>query len=71
MNKIRKTPVGLESPTVSSEEFSAVEDNVRAATSMADKDMLEFFHSSKNIIDTDSEENEMNNTDLVFPRHQK
>ncbi|GFW69469.1 hypothetical protein TNCV_488181 [Trichonephila clavipes] len=61
MNKIRKTPDGLDFPIVLSEEFIIVDDdNSCAAPIMADKDILEFVQSSKNIIDTDSE-NEMNN----------
>ncbi|GFW74607.1 DDE-1 domain-containing protein [Trichonephila clavipes] len=59
MNKIRKT-LGL--PIVLSEEFIAVEDNVCIAQIMADKNILEFVQSSKNITDADSDdENEMNN----------
>ncbi|GFW49263.1 hypothetical protein TNCV_3057731 [Trichonephila clavipes] len=47
----------------SQEEFVAVDyDNVCTAPIMADKDILEFVQSSKNIIDEDSDdENEMNN----------
>ncbi|GFY36121.1 hypothetical protein TNCV_4844931 [Trichonephila clavipes] len=54
----------LDCSTVSSEESIAVDDdNVCTATIMADKDILEFVQSSKNIIDGDSEDkNEMNNT---------
>ncbi|GFW60865.1 hypothetical protein TNCV_2672861 [Trichonephila clavipes] len=63
MNKIRKTPVGSDCPTATLDEFVAVnDDNVCIALIMADKDILEFAQSSKNIIDADSEvENEMNN----------
>ncbi|GFX64682.1 hypothetical protein TNCV_4681581 [Trichonephila clavipes] len=63
MNKIRKTPVGLDCPIVLSEEFIAVgDDNVCTATIMADKDVLEFVEISKNIMDTGSDdENELNN----------
>ncbi|GFT33781.1 transposable element Tcb1 transposase [Trichonephila clavipes] len=48
--------------TVSSEEsVTADDDNVCTAPIMADKDILEFVKSSKNIIDADSDdENEMN-----------
>uniref|UniRef100_A0A8C4RRF5 Tigger transposable element-derived protein 4 n=1 Tax=Erpetoichthys calabaricus TaxID=27687 RepID=A0A8C4RRF5_ERPCA len=58
-----KVSVLLDCPTVSSEEFVAVDDdNVCTAPIMADKDILEFVQSSKNIIDADSDdENEMNN----------
>ncbi|GFV34968.1 hypothetical protein TNCV_2097961 [Trichonephila clavipes] len=50
--------------TVSSEEFVAVEGvNVCRASVMANKEILEFVKSSKNIIDANSNaENEMNNT---------
>ncbi|GFX48989.1 uncharacterized protein TNCV_2797801 [Trichonephila clavipes] len=63
MNKIPKTPAGLNCSIVLSEEFIAVgDDNVCTAPIMADKDILEFLQSSKNIIDPDSDnENEMNN----------
>ncbi|GFY15423.1 hypothetical protein TNCV_1572341 [Trichonephila clavipes] len=69
MNKIRKTPAGLDCPTVLlSEEFIGVDDdNVCTAKTMADKDILEFVQSSKNIIDADSVgENEMNNAAPVL-----
>uniref|UniRef100_A0A8C4SEN5 HTH CENPB-type domain-containing protein n=1 Tax=Erpetoichthys calabaricus TaxID=27687 RepID=A0A8C4SEN5_ERPCA len=58
-----KVSVLLDCPTVSSEEFVAVDDdNVCTAPIMTDKDILEFVQSSKNIIDADSDnENEMNN----------
>ncbi|GFW23744.1 hypothetical protein TNCV_2032871 [Trichonephila clavipes] len=52
MNKSRKTLAGLDSPTVSSEECIAIDDdNVCTAPIMADKDILEFVQSSINIID--------------------
>ncbi|GFU78272.1 hypothetical protein TNCV_5008491 [Trichonephila clavipes] len=67
MNKIRKTPAGLDCPIVLSEECVAVDDdNVCTPLVMADKDILEFVQSSKNIIDADSEDkNEMNNATPV------
>ncbi|GFU63633.1 hypothetical protein TNCV_4588381 [Trichonephila clavipes] len=71
MNKIRKTPVEkvsalLDYPSVSSEEFVAVDDNVCTAPIMADKDIFEFVQSSINIIEAGSrKEKEMNNTALV------
>ncbi|GFV17460.1 hypothetical protein TNCV_4009011 [Trichonephila clavipes] len=41
MNKMRKTPIGLDCPTVSSEEFVVVDDvNVCTTPIMADKDIL-------------------------------
>ncbi|GFU46995.1 hypothetical protein TNCV_813671 [Trichonephila clavipes] len=53
----------MDCPTVSYKEFVAVGDNnVCTAPFMADKYILEFLESSKNIIDSDSgDENEMNN----------
>ncbi|GFX93692.1 SCAN domain-containing protein 3 [Trichonephila clavipes] len=62
-----KVSVVLYSPTISSEEFVAVDDdNVRTAPIMANKDLLEFVQSSKIIIHADSDdENEMNNATLV------
>ncbi|GFT56487.1 hypothetical protein TNCV_2334461 [Trichonephila clavipes] len=53
----------LDCPTASSEKFVAVDGDTRRITPiMADKDILEFVQSSKNIINADSEdENEMNN----------
>ncbi|GFV18394.1 SCAN domain-containing protein 3 [Trichonephila clavipes] len=75
MNKRQKTvnemfekvSVLLDSPTVSSEEFVAVnDDNVYTTPIMADKNILEFVQSSKNIIDVYFEdENEMNNAVLT------
>ncbi|GFW86561.1 hypothetical protein TNCV_4333451 [Trichonephila clavipes] len=48
MNKILKTPVGLECPTVSSEVFVVVEDNdMHTAPIIPNKDILEFDKSSK------------------------
>ncbi|GFW28923.1 hypothetical protein TNCV_202461 [Trichonephila clavipes] len=63
MNKIRKTPVGLDCPAVSSEEFAAVDDdNAPTASIIADNDIWECVQNSKNITAEDSEdENEMNN----------
>ncbi|GFV46073.1 hypothetical protein TNCV_1256311 [Trichonephila clavipes] len=56
--------------SLSLEEFITVDysdGNVCAAPIMADKDILEFVQSSKNIIGTDSnEENEMNNAAPVY-----
>ncbi|GFW33815.1 hypothetical protein TNCV_3589001 [Trichonephila clavipes] len=53
---------GLNYHSVSSEEFVAVGDAVGTAPIMADKGILEFLQSSKNIIDADSDdEKEMNN----------
>ncbi|GFV41567.1 hypothetical protein TNCV_3627191 [Trichonephila clavipes] len=50
MNKIRKTPAGLERSTVSPQEFVVVDDdNVCTAPIWADKDILEFVQSSKNM----------------------
>ncbi|GFX24160.1 hypothetical protein TNCV_2436531 [Trichonephila clavipes] len=58
MNKIRKTPAGLDCFIVLAEEFISV-DNVLTEPLMAD--ILEFVRSSKNIINVDSDsENEMN-----------
>ncbi|GFX04348.1 hypothetical protein TNCV_3974961 [Trichonephila clavipes] len=67
MNKIRKTPAGLDCPTASWEEFVAVDDdNACSALIMAEKDILEFVQSSKYIIDADSDsKNEMNNATPV------
>ncbi|GFX96459.1 hypothetical protein TNCV_1441331 [Trichonephila clavipes] len=63
-----KISVLLESPTVSLEEFVAADDdNVCTVTNMADKDILEFAQSLKNIIDADlNNKNEINN---VAPVH--
>ncbi|GFW88673.1 hypothetical protein TNCV_2833341 [Trichonephila clavipes] len=61
MNKIRKTPGTLDFLIIYSEEFIAVGQGI-----MADKDILEFFKNSKNIIDANSDdENEMNNAATV------
>ncbi|GFU99564.1 hypothetical protein TNCV_4082851 [Trichonephila clavipes] len=62
-NKIRKTSARLDCPIVLLEEFVAVDDYAMYTTLiMADKDILEFVQSSKNIIHADSiDENEMNN----------
>ncbi|GFW22246.1 hypothetical protein TNCV_1430001 [Trichonephila clavipes] len=57
-----KVTVFLYCSTLSSEELFAVDnDNVYVSSIMTDKDILEFVHTSKNIIDADSnDENEMN-----------
>ncbi|GFX71072.1 hypothetical protein TNCV_3648371 [Trichonephila clavipes] len=70
-NKIRKIPDRSDCSNVLSEEFVAVDDaNVCTASITAYKDMLEFVHRSKNIIDADSgDENEMINAAPLFPRH--
>ncbi|GFV48952.1 hypothetical protein TNCV_1093521 [Trichonephila clavipes] len=62
MNKIRKTPAGLDRPTGSSEEFLAIDDdNVRTTQIMAEEDILEFVQSSKNVFNADSDgDNEIN-----------
>ncbi|GFV84177.1 DDE-1 domain-containing protein [Trichonephila clavipes] len=66
--KFSLTPyqTGLDCPIVLLEEFIGVEDgNMCTAPIMADKDILEFVESSKNIdVDADSE-NEMNIASLV------
>ncbi|GFX89297.1 hypothetical protein TNCV_1339961 [Trichonephila clavipes] len=61
------SPAGL-----SLEEFVTADNgNVCTAPNRADKDILEFVQISKNIIDTDSvDENEMNKQ-LLFKRHPK
>ncbi|GFW72941.1 hypothetical protein TNCV_830641 [Trichonephila clavipes] len=60
-------------PIESSEECVAVnDDNVSTTPIMADKEILEFIESSKNIIDANSDdENEMNNATPLFPPHPK
>ncbi|GFU61370.1 hypothetical protein TNCV_530701 [Trichonephila clavipes] len=65
--KYQKVSVLLDCPTILCEEFVAVDDdNVSAALVMADKDILEFVRSSKNIIDADFDnKNEINNATLV------
>ncbi|GFW39766.1 hypothetical protein TNCV_2419321 [Trichonephila clavipes] len=72
MKKIRKTP---DCPIVLSEEFIVIDDdNASTDAIMAHKDILEFIHSSKNIIDADyDDENEMNNTAplSLCPHHPK
>ncbi|GFX11960.1 hypothetical protein TNCV_2997441 [Trichonephila clavipes] len=66
-NKIWKTPARLDCPTVSSEEFGAINVDDVCTTSI-----MEFVQSSKNIIDVDSDdENEMNNAAPLFLRHSK
>ncbi|GFY32831.1 hypothetical protein TNCV_4024551 [Trichonephila clavipes] len=71
MNKIRNTLAELECPIVLSEEFIVVEDvNVCTTPIIAEKDILEYYHSRKNIIGSDfDDENEMNNAAPLFPRH--
>ncbi|GFX19344.1 hypothetical protein TNCV_3014831 [Trichonephila clavipes] len=60
---MRKTPSALDCPIISSEGFVVVnDDNVCTAPIIADKDILEFVQSSKNIINADSNgKNEINN----------
>ncbi|GFY26672.1 hypothetical protein TNCV_2880001 [Trichonephila clavipes] len=59
-------------PTISLEEFVTVDDNVCTAPIMADKYILEFVSSSKNIIDADNDdENEKNNNAAPVPRQLK
>ncbi|GFV69784.1 hypothetical protein TNCV_1345601 [Trichonephila clavipes] len=73
MNKIRKTPAGLDCPIVLSEEFIAVgdDDNVCTIPIIAHKDILNLVRSSKDI-DADSDnENEMNNSNPLLPNHPK
>ncbi|GFX68286.1 hypothetical protein TNCV_2816611 [Trichonephila clavipes] len=67
MDKIQKTPAGLDCSVVLSEESIAVgDDNVGITPMMADKDILKVTQSSKNIIDADSNDtNEMNIAALV------
>ncbi|GFW87638.1 hypothetical protein TNCV_4486031 [Trichonephila clavipes] len=75
MKKIRKTPAGLDCPIVLSEEFITVDDDTVCTTQiMADKVILEFVQSSKDIIAAYFDvENEMNNTAplSLFPHHLK
>ncbi|GFY03379.1 SCAN domain-containing protein 3 [Trichonephila clavipes] len=61
-SKGMKVYVLLDCPTISSEEFAAVDDdNVCTASITAGKDILEFVQRSKNIIGADSDdENKMN-----------
>ncbi|GFU57154.1 hypothetical protein TNCV_1780141 [Trichonephila clavipes] len=63
MNTIRRTSARLNGPIVLSEEFLSVDDdNACTAQIMAHKDIFEFVHGSKSIIDADFEdENEINN----------
>ncbi|GFV97075.1 hypothetical protein TNCV_3526611 [Trichonephila clavipes] len=57
-----KVDVLVDRPTILSEEFVEVDDDVCTAPMMADKDISEFAQSSKIITDEDSDdENEMNN----------
>ncbi|GFX66742.1 ig-like and fibronectin type-III domain-containing protein 2 [Trichonephila clavipes] len=60
---LEKVSVLWDFPTVSSEEFVAVDDdNLYTAPIMADKDILEFVQGSNNIFDADSDdEKEMTN----------
>ncbi|GFW80667.1 hypothetical protein TNCV_3235191 [Trichonephila clavipes] len=59
-------------PSVSSEDFIAVDDdNVRTSPIMADKDILKFVQCCKSIIDADSDdENEMK-VQVLFSPHPK
>ncbi|GFV58187.1 hypothetical protein TNCV_3549431 [Trichonephila clavipes] len=61
-----KVAVLMDCPTVSWEEFVAVDDsNACTASIIIDKNILEFVKSSKNIIEADCDvENEMCNADL-------
>ncbi|GFU59726.1 hypothetical protein TNCV_3186821 [Trichonephila clavipes] len=63
MNKVWKRSAGFYCLIVLSEEFVEVEDgNLCTAPIMANKDILEFVQTSKNIIEADYDvENEMNN----------
>ncbi|GFV37035.1 hypothetical protein TNCV_2381821 [Trichonephila clavipes] len=63
MEKIRKTTARFDCPIVTSEEFTAVDDDNECTDPiMADKDILEFIQSSKGIIDADyDDEKEINN----------
>ncbi|GFS71929.1 hypothetical protein TNCV_1702101 [Trichonephila clavipes] len=65
---LEKAAVLMDCPTVSWEEFVAVNDsNACTASIIIDKNILEFVKSSKNIIEADCDvENEMSNADLVF-----
>ncbi|GFV70989.1 hypothetical protein TNCV_2355331 [Trichonephila clavipes] len=63
MDKIRKTPPGLDCPIALLEEFIAVGDNVCTASIMADT--LEFVQSSKDIDPDSDDKNAMNNADHV------
>ncbi|GFV30231.1 uncharacterized protein TNCV_97071 [Trichonephila clavipes] len=65
MKCLRKFCIILDCPTVSSEDV-VDDDNVCRVPNMAHKDILEFVHGSKNIIDADSDcENEMYNAALA------
>ncbi|GFT85928.1 hypothetical protein TNCV_3255761 [Trichonephila clavipes] len=61
--------IGLNCPTATSEEFVALDDdNSYTSPMMTDKDIFDFFQSSKNVTDADSEdEKEMNNAASVSP----
>ncbi|GFY34901.1 hypothetical protein TNCV_154741 [Trichonephila clavipes] len=69
MNKIQQALAGLDycTTTVPSEEFVAADDDkMCTAPVIADKDILEFVQSSKNIVHTHSDdESEMNNSTPV------
>ncbi|GFV37518.1 hypothetical protein TNCV_127291 [Trichonephila clavipes] len=66
ISKIRKTPIPLACPILLSKELMAVDDNVCTDPIIADKDILEFVQSSKDIIAADcDDENEMNNAAYV------
>ncbi|GFW58982.1 DDE-1 domain-containing protein [Trichonephila clavipes] len=61
MNKIRKTTEGLDFTILLSEELVEIDDdNVCTVPILADKDIFGFVQSSKNIIDTDSDNEELN-----------
>ncbi|GFV51892.1 transposable element Tcb1 transposase [Trichonephila clavipes] len=63
-----KISILLNCTTVSSEEFVAVDDdNLRTAPIIADKDILEFVQSSKNIIHSDSDEKKETNDAAPVP----
>ncbi|GFS57801.1 hypothetical protein TNCV_2909051 [Trichonephila clavipes] len=67
MNKIREISAVLDCLIAVLEEFLSIDDdNVYTAPFMADKDILEFFQSSKNMIEADSEDkNELKIADSV------
>ncbi|GFW32356.1 hypothetical protein TNCV_675151 [Trichonephila clavipes] len=66
MNKVWKTPAGLDCPIVLSIIVAVGDDNVYSAPIMADTDILEFVQSSKNTIDVGSvDEFQMNNSASV------
>ncbi|GFU58800.1 hypothetical protein TNCV_2331781 [Trichonephila clavipes] len=66
MNNAASVPTSSEMSNVLKKEFVAVDDdNAYAAPIMADKDILEFVQSSKDVIAGSEDENEINNADLV------